>query len=90
MESSLTNIYAYQATIPLKLKGKYTTTVRTHSEYTQAIFHVIQGKATSILGRPTSEQLNLLRVGPPQINQINTDTIPPSTQKVIDNTQICL
>lgn len=58
------NIYPYQATAPLTVKGEFTTNVYANNNFTVAKFIVVLGKGGSLLSRNTAEELNLLTPHP--------------------------
>jgi len=90
---STTAIYPYNASKKLKIKGTFNTTVSTlaNDHKTSSKFYVIPGKGGCLLGKETSIKLDLLRLGPTRLEKCLevfdckiSDSIPPSTQQVLD------
>ena len=95
LKPSKVTIYPYQASKPLTLKGEFSAAVRANNTQVITTFHVVKGHGDTILGRKTSENLNILRVGPllHPLNQVQhaTETtkfgnsdIPSSTKEILD------
>ena len=83
LEHSSTRIFAYQSTSPLKVVGQFKAKVDYgDSNSVIALFHVIAGEGPSILSRKTSEELNLLRVGPPKTAPVVVHTLTPGSNSV--------
>jgi len=72
-EKSTKQIYAYGSQVALKTLGKFTTFVEVGSCKTQAEFVVVDGQGKSILGRDTAIELNVLRVGRPEVNTVEIE-----------------
>ena len=58
------NLYSYASRKPMRVLGKFEASVSHDGSSTQAVFYVIPGSHMFLLGKETSERLNLLRVGP--------------------------
>jgi len=93
LRPSTTAIYPYNASKKLKIKGTFNTTVSTlaNDHKTSSKFYVIPGKGGCLLGKETSIKLDLLRLGPTRLEKCLevfdckiSDSIPPSTQQVLD------
>ena len=78
LTTSKVKIYPYKASKPLQIIGQFTTKIHSEDKSTMAKFQVVPGSSGSLLGRTTSEELDLLRVGPkPSLHQV-TATEQPS------------
>ena len=82
-EKSTNQIYAYGSQVALKTLGKFTTFVEVGSCKTQAEFVVVDGQGKSILGRDTAIELNVLRVGRPEVNTVEACSVVLASLKII-------
>lgn len=62
-------IFAYQSKTLLPQKVKFWAKVKYKSRCVDTTFHVISGQGLSILSKQISEALDLLRVGPPNVEK---------------------
>ena len=58
------NLYSYASRKPMRVLGKFEARVSHDGGSTDAVFYVIPGSHVFLLGKETSEKLDLLRVGP--------------------------
>ena len=73
---SAKKIFAYEQKEPIDVAGKFTTEIvsEAHGETCVDDFKVIEGDARPLLGKRTAEQLDLLRVGPKEEEEVYTVT----------------
>jgi len=77
LSPSKTKVYPFQSNHPLTTKGEFITTITAGDNKTTGKFIVIDGNGGTLLSRKTAEQLNILRIGPPQtINSISNSPQP--------------
>jgi len=77
LSPSKTKVYPFQSNHPLTTKGEFITTITAGDNKTTGKFIVINGNGGTLLSRKTAEQLNILRIGPPQtINSISNSPQP--------------
>ena len=62
---SKAKVYAFCAEIPLPVVGEAEMDVQANGRCQRAIFILIRKQGGTILGRGTSKQLDMLRIGPP-------------------------
>ena len=84
-------VYPYQTSTPRELEGKLNCRVTANGSTVATAFYVMKSAGKCILGKNTSELLNLLRVGPPTKQEVLQTTastkLNPSTQQVINKYQ---
>ena len=68
-----TLIYAYGATKPLLLKGKFQAQVSTGEQSVTATFHVAKQNAGCLLGYETAVDLELIQIPKQQVNALPPD-----------------
>ena len=65
--STSTKIFPYQAKSPIPLLGSIKVSAKTHNKTIEYVkFYVAKGSHGCLLSKTTAENLDLLRVGPPQ------------------------
>lgn len=62
LESTRTNIYAYNAVQPLPLLAKCHLAVESNSKRVLSNFYVVKGRAGSLLGNKTTAELGILQI----------------------------
>ena len=84
-------VYPYQISIQLELEGKFNYSVTANGSTVATTFYVMKATGKCILGKNTSELLNLLIVSPPNKQEVLQTTastkLNPSTQQVINKYQ---
>ena len=68
------NLYSYASRKPMRVLGKFEARVSHDGGSTDAVFYVIPGSHVFLLGKETSEKLDLLRVGPQVRTLTSADT----------------
>ena len=77
LNNSNPKIYAYGATKPLQLKGRFQGTIESKTRYTVSQFYVVEGTGGNLLSAKTAQDLGLIKM-------VNTITqMPPNTKKAI-------
>ena len=84
--------YPYQTSTPIELEGKFNCIATVNGFTVATTCYVTKSTEKCILGKNTSELLNLLRVGPPTKQEVLQTTtrntkLNPSTQQVINKYQ---
>ena len=86
-------VYPYQTSTTLESEGKFNCSVTANGSTVSTIFYVMKSTGKCMLGKNTSELLNLLslRVGPPTKQEVLQTTastkLNPSTQQIISKYQ---
>ena len=65
LKPSKTRIYPYQSKKPLKVIGTFKASLSANDKSSISKIYVVKGKAGALIGKETSENLDILRVGPP-------------------------
>ena len=65
LKPSKTRKYPYQSKKPLKVIGTFKASLSATDKSSISKIYVVKGKAGALMGKETSESLDLLRVGPP-------------------------
>ena len=74
LEPGRINLYSYASRKPMRVLGKFEARVSHDGGSTDAVFYVIPGSHVFLLGKETSERLDLLRVGPQQVRMVTPIT----------------
>ena len=86
-------VYPYQTSTTLESEGKFNCSVTANGSTVSTTFYVMKSTGKYMLGKNTSELLNLLslRVGPPTKQEVLQTTastkLNPSTQQIISKYQ---
>ena len=98
LKPSKTRIYPYQSKKPLKVIDTFKASLSANDKSSISKIYVVKGKAGALIGKETSESLDLLRVGPPTkkseplnsvtVNKSNIDLVTINRQmyfQVLEN-----
>ncbi|KAK3740907.1 hypothetical protein QZH41_000160 [Actinostola sp. cb2023] len=74
-------LFAFGQSEPLEVLGTFVSDIICSGSRVKDEFTVVRGKGRNLLGRTTAEKLNILRVGPPDIKELNTLGSEPDIYK---------
>lgn len=87
LEKCSTKIYPYQGKTSLKVRGTFKANTRTsYGKIAKLKYYVVEGDGGALLGLKSAKILDLIRIGPPNVESINNmDTTP--VQMLLSNAE---